>query len=264
MKTPRSFTGGLEAAIDRRLESAERRVKGLRSELVARNAAFGGPGGGDDYELGGVSSLSVPGGAPLEGGIVLAGAEGLRTSSESQTIQVAPPQLRHCANPRTPLSLSPPAALTLQRICLHPVELDGAMNLAVLYLRVERNGNPDDNALMMECALYQRNAAGDGFTREAHLGGIRYADLAQQGGGVHRYELASAVSLPMGQHFIAVLYKYAGVDGYLTGACSAAGAVFPGAGYYRDGTAVDLPSSLPDTDQSAPADQLVWLELSAE
>ena len=168
------------------------------------------------------------------------------------------------------LSLAPVIAALVAWIFLGEILTSGQIVGILLtiagisWVVLERNGNPDDNALMMECALYQRNAAGDGFTREAHLGGISYADLAQQGGGVHRYELASAVSLPMGQHFIAVLYKYAGVDGYLTGACSAAGAVFPGAGYYRDGTAVDLPSSLPDTDQSAPADQLVWLELSAE
>jgi len=264
MKTPRSFTGGLEAAIDRRLENAAQRVKGLRSELVARNAAFGGPGGGDDYELGGVSSLAVPGCAPLDGDVILAGADGLETASAGQTIQVAPPRLRHFANPRTPLSSSPLASLVLHRIYLHPLELAGAMEITALYLRVERDGNPDDNVPMLECALYKRNASEDGFTREAHFGSLRYADLAALGGGVQCMQLASAVLVPAGQHFVAVLYKYMGADGYRLGSCSASGACFPGAGFYRDGVALDLPLTLLDADLSTPAGALVWLELSGE
>ena len=264
MKTPRSFTSGLEAAIDRRLESLARQVEGLRSELVARSAAFGGPGGGDDYELGGVRSLSAAGSSPLEGDIVLAGASGLDASAEGQTIRIAPPRLRHHANPRTPLPSSPPAPLAPQRIYLHPLELAGAMNLTALYLRVERSGNPDDSAPMLECALYQRNEADDGFACEAHFGSICYADLAAVGGGVLGYQLASAMPAPAGQHFLAVLYRYTGADGYMFGACSAGGASFPGAGFYRDGSAQELPSSLPDADFSAPSGALVWLELAGE
>ena len=264
MKTPRSFTGGLEAAVDRRLASAERRVQGLRSELVARNAAFGGPGGGDDYELGGVSSLAVPGGTPVEGDVVLAGADGLETSSAGQTIEIAPPRLRHFANPRTPLSSSPPVLLAPRRIYLHPVELAGAIETTALYLRVERDGNPDDNAPMLECALYQRNAADNGFSREAHFGSLRFADLTLLGGGVRRYQLVNPALVPAGQHFAAVLYKYMGAGGYFLGLCNAGGACFPGAGFYRDGLALDLPLSLLDADLAAPADALVWLELSGE
>lgn len=264
MKTPRSFTGGLEAAVDRRLARAERRVQGLRSELVARNAAFGGPGGGDDYELGGVSSLAVPGCAPLDGDVILAGADGLETASAGQTIQVAPPRLRHFANPRTPLSSSPPTLLTPRRIYLHPVELAGAMRITALYLRVERDGNPDDNAPMLECALYRRNAVDDGFTREAHFGSLRFADLTLLGGGVRRYQLVNPALVPAGQHYAAVLYKYMGAGGYRFGVCSAGGAYFPGAGFYRDGVALDLPLTLLDADLSTPADALAWLELSGE
>jgi len=255
----------LKSLVDERLAAQKRRITGMDSELKARTAYFGGPGGGDDFELGGVSSLSVPGEEGIEGDIYIAGGEGLVVSQSVDTITLLAPRARHCANPRTPLALATASAIAGSCVVLHPVELPGSMQVAAQYLLVERDGSPDDQAPLIELAVYQRNVSNDGFTREAHFGTHCFDDFIQvASGNVYRLIFGSSALLPMGQHFLAFLYKYSGSDGYRFGVCEAPGAHYPGSGVYQGGSATELPASIPDSDLSAECTGIVWTELAAD
>ncbi len=255
----------LKSLVDERLAPQKRCITGMGSELKPRASYFGGPGGGDDFELGGVSSLSVPGGDGIEGDVDIAGGDGLVASQSTDTITLAAPRLRHCPNPRTPLALATAASLTGSRIYLHPIELPGSMQVAAYYLQIERDGAPDDQVSLFEVAVYKRNASDDGFTREAHFGAPCFNDFSQVAtGNVHRFALGSSALLPMGQHFLAFLYKYSGSDGYGFGVCEAPGAHYPGSGIYQSGSATELPASIPDSALSAECTAIVWIELAAD
>jgi hypothetical protein len=255
----------LKSLVDERLAAQKRRITGMDSELKAGTTYFGGPGGGDDFELGGVSSLSVPGGDGIEGDVDIAGGEGLAACQSTDTITLLAPRIRHCANPRSPLALATTSTLTGSCIFLHPVELPGSMQVAVEYLQIERDGSPDDQALFIELAVYKRNVGNDGFTREAHFGTPCFNDFIQiASGNVYKLILGSSALLPMGQHFLALLYKYSGSDGYRFGVCEASGAHYPGSGIYQSGSATELPASIPDSDLSIGCTAIVWTELAAD
>ena len=188
-----SLPRALKSLVDERLAAQQRRVRGMESELKPSSAYFGGPGGGDDFELGGVSSLSVPGESGLEGDVDLAGGEGIVASQAGDTITLAAPRLKYCANPRTPLALTTASSLAGNSIYLHPIELPGSMQMASFYLQVEKDGSPDDQAALIEAAVYKRNANGDGFIRESHFGTPSFDDFVRlAAGNVYRYDLDSA------------------------------------------------------------------------
>jgi len=255
----------LKSLVDERLAAQKRRVTGMDSELKPCASYFDGPAGGDDFELGGVSSLSVPGGDSIEGDVDITGGEGLVASQSTDTITLLAPRLRHCANPRAPLALATAVVLTGSCIYLYPIELPGSMQVAVYYLQIERDGSPDDQASLIEVALYKRNASDDGFTRETHLGTPCFDDFIQVAtGNVYKFTLGSSALLPMGQHFLAFLYKYSGSDVYRFGMCEAPGAHYPGSGIYQSGSATELPASIPDSDLSAECAAIVWTELAAD
>ena len=254
----------LKSLVDDRLAAHKRRITGMGSELKPRKSYFGGPGGGDDFELGGVSSLSVPGGDGIEGDVDIAGGEGLVANQSGDTITLLAPRIRHCANSRTTLALATASTLTGSSIFLHPVELPGSMQVAAYFLQIEREGTPDDQASLIEAAVYKRNESDDGFTREAHFGTPCFDDFNQIAtGNVYRLTLGSSALLPMAQHFLAFLYKYSGSDGYRFGVCEASGAHYPGSGIYQSGSATELPSSIPDSDLSTVCTAIVWTELAA-
>jgi len=260
-----SLPQALKSLVDERLEAQKKRITGMGSELKPRAPYFGGPGGGDDFELGGVSSLSVPGENGIDGDVNIAGGEGLVASQSTDTITLAAPRIRHCPNPRTPLALATAASLIGSRIYLHPTELPGSMQVAAYFLQIERAGDPDDQVSLIEVAIYKRNVSDDGFTREAHFGAPCFNDFSQVAtGNVYRSALGSSVLIPMGQHFLAFLYKYSGVDGYRFGVCEAPGAHYPGSGIYQDGSATELPASIPDSDLCAECTAIVWTELAAD
>jgi hypothetical protein len=260
-----SLPRALKSLVDERLAAQQRRASGIEGELKPSSVYFGGPGGGDDFELGGVSSLSVPGESGLEGDVDLAGGEGIVASQSGDTITLAAPRLKYCANPRTPLALAAAVTLPGNSIYLHPIELPGSMLVASFYLQVEKNGSPDDQARLIEAAAYKRNTDDNGFTRESHFGTPTFDDFVRlAAGNVYRYDLGSSVLLPMGQHFLAFLYKYSGAGGYRIGACEAPGAHYPGSGIYQSGSASELPAAIPDSDLSVECTAIVWTEFKTE
>ncbi len=255
----------LKQLVDKRLASHGKRAGGMPPELHPSQAQFGPPSASDDYDLGGVRSISVPGESSLTGDVDIAGIEGITASQSGQEIRLAPPRLRYCANPRTPLGCSALAPLALRTIYLHPLELPGAMQLSALYLRVLCVGNPNNAVVMFEAAVYARNSANNGFTREAYSGAVRFNDLTcLSTGSVYRCAFSPSVLLPMGQHFMALLYKYIGPDSYNFGVCSSSDGHYPGAGLYLSGIANALPENIADADRSAYAQSIAWAELAAD
>lgn len=260
-----TFNRALKQLVDKRLASQGKRTGGMPPELRPSQARFGPPSGSDDFDLGGVRSVSIPGATGLTGDVDIAGIEGVMASLSAQEIRLAPPRLRHCANPRTPLGCSALAALAVRTIYLHPLELPGAMQLSALYLRLSRVGNPNNALVMHEAAVYVRNSADNGFTREAHTGALRFNDLTRLStGSVYRCAISPSVVLPMGQHFVALLYKYLGPDSYNFGVCSSSDGHYPGAGLYLSGIANVLPESIADADRGAYAPSIAWAELAAD
>jgi hypothetical protein len=262
-------TGQLPRALkklaDSRLAAQGKRAGGMPTEMRPSSAQFGPPTGNDEFDLGGVRDLSNPGGSGLAGSVDIAGIEGIVASQAGQEIRLAPPRLRHYANPRTPLGCSAFATLPQRAIWLHPIELPGAMLLTAYYIRAQRVGNPDNAQNMLEAGVYARNVANDGFTREAHFGIARFNDLTQLSTGtVYRRALASPVLLPMGQHYLAFLYKYIAPDSYRFGVCSSADGHYPGAGVYLNGIANSLPESIADSSRSSLAQSMMWAELAAD
>jgi hypothetical protein len=265
MSRAESLHRALKQLVDARMAAQGKRVGGIPAELRPSSVQFGRPAGGDDFDLGGVQDISIPGGSGLTGSVDIAGIEGLGTSQSGQEIRLAPPRIRHYANPRTPLGCSAFAALALRTIYLHPLELPGAMQMSAYYVRVQRVGNPDNMQNTLEAAIYARNTANDGFTLEAHFGTARFNDLAQLSTGtVYRRALAQSVLLPMGQHFLAILYKYIAPGSYNFGVCSSADGHYPGAGLYLSNLANSLPESIADNDLSARTPSIVWAELAAD
>jgi hypothetical protein len=255
----------LKKLVDSRLAAQGKRAGGMLAEMHPSSAQFGPPTGNDEFDLGGVRDISIPGGNGLFGSVDIAAIEGLVASQSGQEIRLAPPRIRHCANPRTPLGSSAFATLPQRAIWLHPIELPGAMLLTSYYIRVQRVGNPDNAQNMLEAAVYARNSAKDGFAREAHCGIARFNDLTQLSTGtVYRRALASPVLLPMGQHFLAFLYKYIAPDSYCFGVCSSADGHYPGGGVYLNGIANSLPESIADSVRSSLAQSLMWAELAAD
>lgn len=255
----------LKQLVDKRLAAQGKRAGGMPPELRPSQVRFGPPSGNDDFDLGGVRSISIPGASGLTGDVDFAGIEGIAASQSSQELRLAPPRLRHCANPRSPLGSSALAPLAVRTIYLHPLELPGAMQLSALYLRLSRVGNPNNAVVMLEAAVYARNSANNGFTREAYSGAVRFNDLMRLStGSVYRCAISQSALLPMGQHFIALLYKYIGPDSYNFGVCSSSDGHYPGAGLYLSGIANALPESIADADRSAYAQSIAWAELAAD
>ena len=255
----------LKQLVDKRLAAQEKRASGMPKELRPSQVHFGPPSGNDDFDLGGVRTVSIPGESGVTGDVDIAGIEGIAATQSAQEIRIAPPRLRHCANPRTPLGCSALAPLSVRTIYLHPLELPGAMQLSALYLRLSRVGNPNNALVMLEAAVYARNSANNGFTREAYTGALRFDDLVRLStGSVYRCTISPSVLLPMGQHYIALLYKYIGPDSYNFGVCSSSDGHYPGAGLYLSGIANALPDSVADADLSAHAQSIAWAELAAD
>ena len=255
----------LKQLIDKRLAAQGKRAGGMPTELSPSSAHFAPPSASDDFDLGGVRSISIPGESGLAGDVDVAGIEGIAASQSGQEIRLAPPRIRHLANPRTPLGCSALAPIALRTIYLHPLELPGAMQLSACYLRIQRNGNPNNALVMLEADVYARNVSDNGFTREAWTGALRFNDLIRLStGSVYRCAISPSVLLPMGQHFIALLYKYIAPDSYSFGVCSSSDGHYPGAGLYLSGIANALPENIADADRSAYAPSLAWAELAAD
>ncbi len=255
----------LKQLVDKRLAARGKRTGGMPPELRPSQVHFGPPSGSDDFDLGGVRSISIPGASSLTGDVDVAGVEGIAASQSGQELRLAPPRLRHCANPRTPLGCSAYAPLILRTIYLHPLELSGAMQLSACYLRIQRNGNPNNALVMLEAAVYARNSANNGFTREAYTGALRFNDLTRLStGSVYRCAFSPSALLPMGQRFFALLYKYIGPDSYNFGVCSSSDGHYPGAGLFLSGAANALPESIADSGRSAYAQSIAWAELAAD
>ena len=263
MSSGSSLPRTLKTLIDEQLQARGRVARGLAGELSPVKPYFPPPGGGDDYELNAVTSLSVPGGSALQGDLVLAGGEGLVASQVQSTITLAPPALRHQANPRTPLAACVCAPLAARSIYLEPWELSGSVLVTALYLMVERIGEPNDDLPLIEAAVYKRNQGDDGFTRAAHFGVASFNGLTQLATGkVYRHGLTASTPVCMGQYFLGLLYRYEGPGAYHLGVCPAEGAHYPGSGIYLSGVAGELPPEIPDSSLSMECSGLVWVELS--